>query len=172
MRRCPPNLVFLLVAAMACVAVPAAADIICDGSASYFVVARPEMYPLFGDSYVLPLTDPEDIALARNIVAGGFAIVVATVTTGDGGYNRDMLAPEGHRWSWHVSEFQEFAAVAAEVCDGNPTMTEGEARNWAPGEETTICYWSFTVVEEIDCTVPTTGTSWGGLKSWYRSARE
>jgi hypothetical protein len=172
MQRHLPIRACLLVTVLAAGVAPATADIICDGSAAYFVVAQPETYPLFGDSYVLPLTDPADIELARAIVGGGFAIVSATVVPGDGGYNRDMLAPEGHRWSWHVARFHEFTPTAIEICDGNPTATEAEAQNWQPGDEILICYWSYTVVEEIDCTVPTTGTSWGGLKAWYRTARE
>lgn len=156
----------LLVALVAVVALPLSGQ----AQTAYFVVADPTLYPFgIGDSYILPLTEAADITLARQIVqGGGFAIVIATVTVGSDGINRDWLAPGQPLWSWHVSSFDSFADLAAEVCDGNPTFTEVSAQNLPDGSELQICYWTYTVVEEIDDSVSTEVSTWGSIKSLFR----
>jgi hypothetical protein len=57
----------------------------------YFVVAEPADSIVHGDSYVLPLTDPAEIAGARQIIADGTQIIVfAAIAPGSDGINRDV----------------------------------------------------------------------------------
>jgi len=137
----------------------------------YFVVARPGLYSVgIGDSYILPLSDPADIALARDIIiTGSLAIVSARVVKGSDGINRDWLTPGQPLWSWHVVAFDGFTMSAIELCDGNPTFTEAEAGNWSEGEQIQICYWTYTVVEEVVLPVSTEPSTWGRIKSLYES---
>ncbi len=137
---------------------------------AYFLVAQPMLYPIgLGDSYILPLTDPDDIATARTLITSRrFKIVSAVITVGPDGINRDMLAPDMPEWSWHVTEFGGFADVAPEYCDGNPTSTESEVQNWSEGEEGLICYWSYTIVAEVTESVPNELTTWGEIKALFR----
>ena len=136
---------------------------------AYFLVANPDLVLIgMSDSYVLPLSEPEDIEFARLLVSGGgFRMVVATVTVGSDGINRDMLAPGEPEWSWHVTKFHGFATAAIELCDGTPTMTEVSAQNMYEGDEMDICYWSYTVVEEVTDFDPVERSTWGSIKALY-----
>jgi hypothetical protein len=134
-----------------------------------FVVADPGLYQLgLGDSYVLPLSDPDDIATARSLVAGGgFLIANASVMKGSDGVNRDVVASGQPLWSWHVVEFLGFDDSAVELCDGSPTYTEAESHNWAEDTVVQICYWAYTVVDELG-PVAVDLTTWGRVKALYR----
>lgn len=134
-----------------------------------FVVARPELYPFgLGDSYVLPLSDPDDIATARLLVGGGgFLFVFANVTPGSDGINRNVVALGQPLWSWHVAEFLAFDTAAIELCDGTPTYTEMESQSWSDGTLVEICYWEYTVVDELG-PVAVDPTTWSRVKALYR----
>ncbi len=135
---------------------------------AYFLVANPDLMLIgLSDSYVLPLSDPDDIAVARLLASGGFRIVSATVTVGSDGINRDMLAPGSPEWSWHVTEFHGFVEAAIELCDGTPTFTEGDAQNSFEGDELDICYWNYTVVAEVTDAVPVERSTWGMIKALF-----
>jgi len=135
---------------------------------AYFLVANPDLMLIgLSDSYVLPLTDPDDIAVARQLALGGFLIVVASVTAGADGINRDMLAPGTPPWSWHVVELHAFAEAAIELCDGTPAFTEVDALNMPEGERWDICYWNYTVVAEITAPVPVDPSTWGRIKALF-----
>jgi hypothetical protein len=135
---------------------------------AYFLVANPDLMQIgMSDSYILPLTDPEDIALARQLVDGGFLIVVATITKGSDGINRDMLAPGQPEWSWHVTHFIAFASAAIELCDGTPTLTEVTAGSMPEDQEWDICYWKYTVVADVTDEVPVEGSTWGKIKALF-----
>ena len=135
---------------------------------AYFLVANPDLMLIgLSDSYVLPLSDPDDIAMARLLVSGGFRIVSATVTVGSDGINRDMLAPGSPEWSWHVTQFHGFVEAAIELCDGTPTMTEVSSQSWLEGDEYDICYWNYTVVAEVTDAVPVERSTWGMIKALF-----
>jgi hypothetical protein len=141
-----------------------------EADTAYFLVANPDLLlDGLSDSYVLPLSDPDDIAAARALLDGGFLIVSATVTVGSDGINRDMLASESPAWSWHVTRFHGFSEVTMELCDGNPTFTEAEAQNSSEGDEMLICYWSYTVVLEVTDLVPVEQSTWGSIKALYEN---
>ena len=119
-----------------------------------FLVAEPEEERFHGDSYVLPLEDPEAIAHARALVAegpsAGAPIAVARIAAGPDGVNRDLLAPGEPLWSWHVTEFVGFADLTIEVQDGWPGYVEQDVEGWIANTDGTIGFWSYTVVEELE----------------------
>jgi len=108
------------------------------------------------DSYVLPLSDPDDIAAARAIIATGGVggpgmgvIVVASIAAGADGINRDLLAPGTPEWSWHVTEFLEFAEGVTEILDGSPGTVENDVAGWIANTNGRIGFTNYTVVQEL-----------------------
>ena len=125
------------------------------GSTVYFQVAEFQLPYYRNDSYVLPLSDPQDIAYARGLIGTGppigfSRIVVADIEAGSDGINRDFRAPGAPLWSWHVIEFIGFADYTAEILDGCPTYIEQEYKEKPPGTRGSIGFWSYTVVAELD----------------------
>ena len=136
-----------------------------------FLVAEKE--PVHGDSYLLSLSDPKDIADARALIdlgseSGVGAIVNAKIEAGSDGHNRDMRNPGQPLWSWHVSQFEGFADAAIELCDGWPGKVEEDPAAWIANTDGTICFWSYTVVAELG-PLPVERRTWGLLKSRYSS---
>jgi len=105
------------------------------------------------DSYVLPLDNPVAIEHARELVnegpSAGSTIVVAKFAVGGDGINRNYLSPSLPPWSWHVTEFVEFAEVTIELCDGSPTLVEQDVQTWFDNTNGTLCFWNYTVVAEF-----------------------
>lgn len=122
---------------------------ICSGQTVYFLVADTG----HTESYVLPLTNSEDINHARDLVEYGpgigAAIVVAHVTCGGDGINRDYLAPTEHAWNWHVTDFVGFADNTIEILDGGPHSLLLDCDGWINNTGGLIGFWLFTVVEEL-----------------------
>jgi hypothetical protein len=102
---------------------------------------------------VLPLSDPEHVEHARQIIAagghGGGTIAVAAIAAGAGGVNRDLLAPGEPAWSWHVTGFDGFADNTIEVLDGWPSFVEQDVQGWIDNTNGYIGFWSYTVVQEL-----------------------
>src|SRR2546425_12322675 len=98
----------------------------------YFLVAEPPGRGVRNDSYVLPLSNQEDIDHARYLVSLGAsvflgshaALVLANVGPGKDGTNRNYLDPRLPEWSWHVVEFLGFGDRTIEILDGSPTQLE------------------------------------------------
>jgi hypothetical protein len=119
----------------------------------YFLVAEPSGSGFHGDSYVLPLENPSDIAHARALVAegasAGATIVFARMAAGPDGINRDWRAPGEPEWSWHVVSFEGFGDFGIELYDGWPTYVESDVTGWIANTGGTVGFWSYTVVEEL-----------------------
>ena len=118
-----------------------------------FLVAEPPGHEIHGDSYVLVLSDPADIAHARDLIAkgasAGAAIAVVKIAAGADGRNRDVRAAGEPLWSWHQTGFAGFGDFAIELCDGWPGYVEQDVERWIANTDGTICFWSYTVVEEL-----------------------
>lgn len=120
----------------------------------YFLVS--EIEPFHGDSYIVPLADPEHIAHARALI-GDFEntdrrIVVANIARGgsDGAHtNRDLLH-DGREWSWRVVSCEGFADTTVEIYDGWPTYVEEHLDDWFDVTGGVIGFWSYTVTRELD----------------------
>jgi hypothetical protein len=123
----------------------------------HFLVAERSGEIVHGDSYVLPLTNPADIAHARSLItapAGTLpSIAIAKVAPGADGINRDHRAAGTPAWNWHVTEFESFADFSIEILDGWPTFVEQDVPGWMANTNSTIGFWSYTVVAELS-TVP------------------
>lgn len=121
----------------------------------YFQVAEPPGLVTHGDSFVLPLTDEEDIAHARDLIArgpeaAGRSIAFARIARGSGGgINRDLLAPGAPEWSWHVTGFDGFNDFGIEILDGWPTYVEENLDQWLRETNSQIGFWNYTVVREL-----------------------
>ncbi len=116
----------------------------------YFLVS--EINPTHNDSFILPLTNPEDIKHAREIISNPGStktkIVVAKIAKGNGPYvNKDLIG--GKTWSWHVTEFLSFADNTAEIYDGNPTYVEENLDEWIRITSGTIGFWTYTISQEV-----------------------
>src|SRR3954470_12428396 len=86
----------------------------------YFKVAEVPGREVHHDSYVLPLTDPQQIEHARDLVrdgpdAAGGSIVFAHIAAGADGVNRDLNAPGGPAWDWHVTGADGFGDFGIEL---------------------------------------------------------
>jgi hypothetical protein len=108
----------------------------------YFLVG--ETHFAHGDSYIVALTDPNDIARARDIIQGGQPqIVVAEIVAEPDGINRDYFDPNKSIWHWHVTQFLAFAEATIEILDGWPGGVELGYNSGMIG------FWSYTVVAEL-----------------------
>lgn len=118
-----------------------------------FVVAEPAGFVHNGDSYVLRLSNPDDIAHARDLIdrgiAAGMSIALARIAPGADGQNVDYLAPGQPAWSWHITEFIGFADVTPEILDGWPGFVEMDVDGWINNTDGTIGFWTYTVLAEI-----------------------
>jgi hypothetical protein len=88
------------------------------------------------EEYKLLLTDPEDIAVARQLLAGEEAPTIPNgrVVRGEPGIN------DG--WSWHIDPASvEFVDMTMEVCDGRPSDVEQEIIT-----SEYFCPWSAEVI--------------------------
>ncbi len=142
-------------------------------STVYFLVGELPGHEFKYDSYVIPLSDPADIAHARDLIAYGPGIggtvVAARISRGANDINRDYV---GNRsWSWHVSDFFGFGDTGPEVCDGWPTGVEDHLDKWLD-QVGQICFYSYTIVAELgdlsmprDLTVSNDGSGTGTVTS-------
>ncbi len=159
MARAANGLVAAVLAGCACVSASYAAP-------TYFLVAEPPAQRLHGDSFVVPIENPDDITHARDLISrgrevAGSSIVFAQIVKGADGHNRDLLDPEQPDWSWHVSRHTDFGDLGIELLDGWPTHVQQNLDEWirATGEviETkrggpatgNIGFWNYTVVAEL-----------------------
>jgi len=122
------------------------------GDTRYFLVSEREVF--HGDSYILPLSDPADIAHAEALIQdpeSGAPIVLAKIArgAGNGAYiNRD-LAGSGEAWSWHIAEFLGFVDFSIEVLDGWPTYVEENYDDYVHSSSGQIGFWSYTISREV-----------------------
>jgi hypothetical protein len=125
-----------------------------DAGTTYFLVAERPGQELHRDSFVLPLTDSDHVSHARDLISlgadrAGSSIAFAKIAAGADGINRDLLAPDQHEWSWHVTEFQGFGDIGIELTDGTPTMVQDDVPGWLQNTNSSIGFWSYTVVREL-----------------------
>ena len=133
----------------------------------FFVVSERAEVCAHCDSFLLPLSDPQDIADARLLIANGLrsgigSIPVVEVAAGADGVNRDPGAPGEPIWGWHVTDFQGFAEVAIELCDGWPGLIESDPHAFVANTGGQFCPWSYSVTAELTAPPPVPGlSSWG-----------
>src|SRR3954462_7411653 len=105
------------------------------------------------ESYVLPLSEPADIAAARDLITfgpdGRPAMVIAKITAGANGINRNYHAAGSPQWSWHSTDFLGFVDLAAEIYDGWPRKVEQNVEGWILNTAAVIGFSRWTVVAEL-----------------------
>ncbi len=118
----------------------------------YFLVAEANN-PAHSDSYVLPLTGPNDIAHARDLIkygtAAGDSKVVAEIDCNVDCINRDYLSNEKWPWRWHVTEIEGFADIVLEILNGWPGLVDSDCQGWVSDTGGLIGFWTYTVVAEL-----------------------
>ena len=127
----------------------------------YFLVSEVPGREFHHDSFVVPIERAEDVAHARDLIARGpeaasDAIVVARWEAGSDGINRDLLKPNRPAWNWHVTEFEGFAGMTAEIYDLWPGYIQ-EHRDELLKEFLgvgRIGSWQYTVTQELGTTPP------------------
>ena len=123
-----------------------------DRGTVYFLVS--EITQAHNDSYILPLTEADDIAQARALIADPdntpAKIVVASIAPCEGcNYpNRDLLN-DGKSWSWCITGFESFAENTIEIYDGWPTFVEDDLDGWIENTNGIIGFWAYTVTREL-----------------------
>lgn len=121
---------------------------------SYFLVAEKPGQVFHHDSFVLPLTQSADVSHARDLIAegpdkAGASIVVADIAAGADGINRDLLSSNQRPWSWHITQFKNFADFGIEILDGWPSFVEQDVPGWIKNTRGSIGFWNYTVVREL-----------------------
>jgi hypothetical protein len=126
-----------------------------DPATVYFLVA--ETTPGRGDSFIIGLTDENEIEAARDIIETGQSKIVfaeiSPITDRSRQGNFD-LQNNKRRWSWYVSKFVEFTDVTAEIYDGYPTYVEEHydefvATTKGDNGKGRIGFWTYTVSREV-----------------------
>lgn len=138
----------------------------------YFLVTERPGQEEHHDSFVLPLSNDDDIAHARDLIArgpdeAGAPLVFADIVAGADNINRDLLKPNRPAWSWHISNFTSFGDGGIELVDGWPTFIEQDVQGWInntgggtvdndgdgiPDGNATVGkvgFWSYTVTAEL-----------------------
>jgi hypothetical protein len=141
--------------ALSCVALAAGCPLAPPQETVYFVVS--ELDVVHGDSYILPLRNPADIAHARALIADpentDGHIVVARIGRGAGDPPNRNVTGDGEPWSWRVTQFEQFADMTIEILDGWPTYVEENLDEWIMMTGGRIGFWSYTVTEELELLV-------------------
>ena len=100
------------------------------GETVYFLVG--EIDPNYNSSYVLPLTDVNDIAHARDLVKRPDIVlepyVVAKIECGADGINRNYHSPMKAFWNWHVMEFNDFSETGGP--DSHSALVQNDCQGW------------------------------------------
>lgn len=134
---------------------------------------------LAGETYVVPLKDPEHIAHARKLIEGfeggeleTASILVADIKLGHANVNVDYSKNPvvGHRW--HVANVVGFGEVATEIGDGAPWLIneaiDGRNSNsWIDFESGLgrISFWGFTIIAELPFPATRVDKD-GGKRTW------
>jgi hypothetical protein len=104
------------------------------------------------DSYVLPLTDPNDIAHARDLIANGPAAgqpwIMIQVACGADNINRNYLSSVKHPWNWHITGFNGFVDTFPPGYYGDPAMIHHACLMTATTQGTNG-FSSYTVIAEL-----------------------
>jgi len=93
-----------------------------------------------GEQFRLRTTNPATAsALDARRRSGTLGVVVGRVVRGDGGFNTP--------WSWHLDPVSiEVPQVAIELCDGRPSMVQGDLDYWVDTVRT-YCPWAARVYD-------------------------
>lgn len=119
------------------------------GETVYFVVGETD--PNHNDSYVLPLTDANDIAYARELIKWPDIVlepfVVAKIECGADWINRNYVSPMKAPWNWHVTEFNDFSETGGPY--GHPAFVQNDCPGWMVDTDGYISFQNYTIVAEL-----------------------
>lgn len=111
---------------------------------TYFLVDRTDS----SDSFILALTDPQQIQEARDILSKSVSkIVVADIGVAAGNYNRSLTGTDRSPWSWEIKRFAGFGEIGSDYCQGNASRSETFIQYWLP--QSHICFISYHLKKEL-----------------------
>jgi hypothetical protein len=121
---------------------------------TYFLFAERAGTQSLHDSFVVPLTDPDQVAHARDIIArgpdvAGEPIVFASIARRSDHINRNLLTNGQPEWNWHVTGVSGFGDVGIELLDGSPTYVSQHLDTWLRETSGHIGFWNYTVSKEL-----------------------
>jgi hypothetical protein len=125
-----------------------------DPSLVYFLVG--EINANNNETFILPLTNPQDIQAARAYLENGEKKIVLAKISADNkksySLNKDLL--NNRSWSWHISEFLSFADYSIEIYDGWPSYVEENYEEWVAntrgnGNDGIIGFWNYAIKREV-----------------------
>ena len=124
---------------------------------SFFLVGDQPGQIVRNESFVLPLSKPDDIDYARHLISisvlgyveGDRTIVVADVFANRNDINRNYLEPKFPKWSWQVADFIVFAEIVAEGIIFSPTALEGMEWSRPSTNRLTVGFDGLFVIREL-----------------------
>jgi hypothetical protein len=127
------------------------------GGTDHFLVGELQGHIVRNESFVLPLTEQEDIDYARYLISrtqSGFAagdrtIVVADVAAAKSDINRNYLEPRFPRWSWQIDRFVGFAEIIAEGMETWPGALESILWDHSDSRTITVGFTDLCVLKEL-----------------------
>jgi hypothetical protein len=104
------------------------------------------------DSFVVPMTNQKLIQETLEQIQNpqSARLLVARIDKSLEGFNRDFSSATKTPWSWSVVEAQNYADFAHISCDGTPGLVEERLNSWLVETGSTICFWSYRVVRELN----------------------
>ncbi len=101
------------------------------------------------DSFVVHLTDPEQIKEARKTLQEKSAkILVADIDANISPWNRAFIGPQSIPWSWSVKKVHSFSDLALMECDGSASFVEERLLSWLNASR--ICFWRSHIIKELN----------------------
>ena len=121
-----------------------------DKKKSYFLVKHQSNKE--AKSYIIALTDPEKIELARASIKDPSnenipRIVMGKVKKETEQYNSNWQSENNVNWSWELYDI-EFSSLGSINCDTNPQILEEFLPKFVK-EKRNICPWNYRIVEEL-----------------------
>lgn len=120
----------------------------------YFLVGPVHPEITYNDSYVIPLSDPKNIEIARKLISGEIPYPyyppVCSLKWGSSEFNRDHFAPGAPQWPWHPIKFQSWGTATREVAFSPPSLVEN-SRYWSAGTGIILLHQAigYNVVREL-----------------------
>lgn len=105
------------------------------------------------ESFLVRLDSPKLIQQAREQIRSPLKPMprrlIAVVSAGGSGFNRNTKDPYRRAWSWHITHVSRFADFSSIDCDGSPTQLEQNLDWWLEARQGQICFWNYRVTREL-----------------------
>lgn len=123
------------------------ADLNPKNEGSYFLVRQQSG----NESFVIHLTDPNQIQKARFIIQNKLSkMVIAVVAAGPANYNRNHSDSLKTPWSWNIEKVLNFSDFASVDCNVSPGQIEERRNEFLESDRGGLaCFWGFFPTKEL-----------------------